>query len=101
MLLIGEARHVIIGLRIQMRGLQAVFGENAKQRQRAFIPRSGRERPGQLMHEGGDEDGLARAGKSRDPETQPAAGKIVFEALGGDAGFEPKIGELRHGHSVQ
>ena len=42
------------------------------------------------MHEGRDEDGFARARKSRDPETQPAAGKIVFEAFGGDAGFEPR-----------
>ena len=92
MLLIGESRHAIIRLRIEMRVLQPILGEDAEQRQRRAPPRSRRQRAGELLHQRGDEHGFARARQARHAEPQASAGKILREAFGGDPRFKQKIG---------
>ena len=61
MILVGEARHVVVGLWLQFRAHQPTFGMNAKDRQHALAIHGGRRCAQQILHQGGDEDSLARA----------------------------------------
>ncbi len=88
MLLIGEARHRVVGLRIEMRASDAPFGRRGQHRQ----ARLGDE----IVDERGDEHRLARARQAGDAEPQRPTAEVVADRARHDAGFESDIVEERH-----
>ncbi len=97
MLLIVEARHAIIRLRIEMRAVEPVLRDQPEQRQlRLTLLRRG-EGARQMMHQARDEHRLAGARQPGHAEPQARAGEVILEAFRGDAGLEQEIGKLRHG----
>ena len=84
-LLVGEARHGVVGLRLQTSAADAAFrggGENRHPRTRD-----------QIVDQSGDEHRLARAGKPGDAQPQRAALDIIPERARDHAGFEDDIGQ--------
>ena len=85
MLLIGEARHRVVGLRLEMGAGDAPLRRRAQHRQAAAAD--------QIVDERGDEDGLAGARQARHAEPQASAREIIGERTRHDARFEGQIGE--------
>ena len=89
MLLVGEARHRVVRLRLEMRARDAPFGGSAQHRQLS---------PGdQVVDERGDENGLARARQPGDAEPKASAGEKIGERARDHARFEGQIGENGQG----
>ncbi len=92
MVLIGEARDVVVGLRLKRAADQAPLGVNAKDRQGVFTPaHGGARRLGEMFDQRGDEYGLARAGEAGHAKANMRAGGIVDKAARDGAGFVEKI----------
>ena len=82
-LLVGEAGHGVVGLRLQTSAADAAFrggGQNRHPRTRD-----------QIVDQGGDEHGLAGAGKPRDAQPQGAAADIILQRTRDQAGFEDDV----------
>ena len=89
MLLVGEARHGVVGLRLEPRARDASLGGRGEHRQ---------PRPcDQIVDERGQEHGLAGARQAGHAQAQPAAGKVIAERAGDEPGLEDEIGENRQG----
>ncbi len=92
MVLIGEARHVVVGLRLERAADQPAFGVNAKHRQHVLAPAQGRARRlGQMLDQRGDEDRLAGAREPGHAKAHMRAGGIIDKAPRNGAGFIEKI----------
>jgi hypothetical protein len=87
MLLVGEARHRVVRLRLEPRPGDASLGGSSEHGQ----PRA----RDQVVDERGQEHSLAGARQAGDPEAQAAAGKVIAERAGDEPGLEHEIGENR------
>ncbi len=95
-LLKGEARHGVVGLGGQVGAADPALGGGAESRQVGAA--------GQMMHQGGGEDGLARTGKAGDAETQGGLDELARglpERLRRGAGAGGDISEHRHLHASE
>jgi len=96
MLLIGEAGHGVVGLRLKHAADQPSLGVNPEHGQRIFPPAQGRARClGQVLDKRGDEDRLACPRQSGDTETNMRARRQLDEGLRRGAGFEQEVGDQR------
>ena len=89
MVLEGEARNLVVRLRLESGPRDAPFGRGGEDRQ-------SRARD-QIFDQRGEEHRLAGAREAGDAETQAPAGKVVAERTGDQPGLEHKIGEKRQG----
>ena len=89
MILVGEARHRVVGLRLEPRPRDPPLGGGGEHRK----PRAG----DQVVDERGQKHGLAGARQAGDAETQAAAGEIVADRAGDEPRLEHEIGENRQG----
>ena len=90
MLLVGKARHRVVGLMGEMRPPDAPLGRGAESRE----VRAAR----QMMHESGGEDGLAGAREAGDAEAQGGLNELAGglpERLRRGPGAGGEIGEQR------
>ncbi len=85
MVLVGEARHRVVGLRLEPGPDDAPLGGGGEHRQ----PDAGDE----VADERGQEHRLAGARKPGDAEAQAAAGEEVAERTGDEPRLEQKIGD--------
>ena len=87
-ILVGEARHGIVGLRLEPAAPQPTLGRDAQHGHRVGpVEPRGRE-PRQVVHEGCDEHRLARARQAGHAQPQRPARERIREALSGDTGLE-------------
>ena len=89
MVLIGESRHHVVGLRFETRPRNPPFRRRGEHRK----PRAG----DQVVDERREKHGLAGARQAGDAETKAAAGEIVADRAGDESRLEHKIGENRQG----
>ena len=95
-ILIGEAGHGIVGLRLEHAAHEPALGVNPEYRQRIFPPPHGWARClGQMLDKRGDEDRLTRPRQSGDPEANMRARRQLDEGLRCGAGFEQEVGDKR------
>ena len=81
MILIGEAGHGIIGLRLEHAADEPALGVNPEYRQRIFPPAHGRARClGQMFDQRGDEDRLTRPRQPGDPKANMRARRKSMRA---------------------
>ena len=95
MRLVVEARHRVVRLRLESRAGDAPAGERLEHRQAAAMQ--------QLMHQRGDEYGLARAGQAGDAEPDGRVEQIrteLAERARGKADFFRDVGEGRHAFHI-
>ena len=85
MLLVGEARHRVVGLRLEAGARDAPFRRGGEHRQ----ARAG----DQIVDKRGEEDRLAGARKPCHAEPQARAGKIVAERARNELRLEDEIAE--------
>ena len=97
MIFIGEARNVVVWLRLQFRAHQPALGMDTEDGQGALAILGGGGRTQQVFDQRRDEHCLARARQAGDAEAQARARHVVGERRRGDAGLEQKIGQDRHG----
>ncbi len=98
MLLIGKARHRIVGLRLDRAAHQPPLGMDAENRQRIFAPLrgdAGGER--EMLDERSDENRLSRPRKAGDPKPQCPPRQGFREILDREPRIEEKVGERGHG----
>ena len=93
-MLIGEAGHGIVRLRLERGAGQPPFGVHTEHRQGISPAAQGRACSlGQMLDKRGDEDRLASARKSGDAKANMLTGGQGGEALRRGAGFVKEIGD--------
>ena len=89
-LLVGEARHAVVGLRLEVGARDAPLGHGGEERQ----PPAGDE----VAHQRGDEDGLARARQPGDAQPHGRRHQIEEDRAGASEGVRRRVGEVREPH---
>ena len=89
-LLVSEARHAVVGLRLEVGAGDPPLGHGGKERQAA----AGDE----VAHQRGDEDGLARARQPRDPQAHGRRHQIEEDRACASQRVRRRAGEFREPH---